>query len=276
MNLTSESTIKSLLKKHSVSPKKHLGQNFLTNNMTIKKVARAAKLSCNDVVLEIGPGIGTLTKEISTRVKKVIAVEKDENMTKILKETMREFNNIEIVQKDILKFDIAKCKKKYKIVANLPYYLTSVLIKNILESKNPPQTIVLMVQKEIAQRICSKPPKMSLLALSVQFYAKPKIISYVSKKCFWPQPKVDSAIITIEPKIGPPIKQADKDLFFKLAKAGFSQPRKQLANVFAKALSLDKKTVGMWLEKSNISPSQRAETLNIRDWKELAKRYKTI
>jgi len=156
------------------------------------------------------------------------------------------------------------------VVANIPYYLTSPLIRKFLEEKNPPQEMVLMLQKEVAQRICSKPPDMNLLAVSVQFYAEPKIISYVSKNCFWPAPKIDSAIIKIIPKIK---KQIKNDLFFKVVKAGFSQPRKQLVNNLSKTLKLTKEQTIALLIKNNIKPNQRAETLSIEDWIKLTNSF---
>jgi len=209
MDLTSPTTIKEILSKYSARPSKGLGQNFLIDKNVLKKIIGAADLNKNDVVLEVGPGIGTLTQELAKNAKKVIAVEKDKIMIKILGETLKDYKNIEIINGDILrilnfKFSILNQNlisqfSNYKVVSNIPYYLTSPLIRKFLESDNKPSEIILMVQKEVAQRICSKPPDMSLLAVSVQFYADVKIISYVSKNCFWPSPKVDSAIIKIIP-----------------------------------------------------------------------------
>jgi len=162
--------------------------------------------------------------------------------------------------------------KQYKLVANIPYYLTSPLIRKFLENPpnyNQPEEIILMVQKEVAQRICASPPNMSILAVSVQFYAKAKIIFYVKKENFWPKPKVDSAIIKITPggltssEAGG---QTSPDLFFKIVKAGFSQPRKQIGNNLSKMLKLDKQQINSWLSKNKIKPTQRAETLSVDDW----------
>ncbi|MEK7658323.1 MAG: 16S rRNA (adenine(1518)-N(6)/adenine(1519)-N(6))-dimethyltransferase RsmA [Patescibacteria group bacterium] len=281
MNLLSPTDIKILLAKYNTRPSKGLGQNFLIDKNVLQKIISAADLSKNDIVLEIGPGIGTLTQELAQKAKKVIAIEKDKKMCKILKETLKDFDNIEIINADILKIKELENYlkiKNYKIVANIPYYITSPLIRKFLESPKPPRDFVLMVQKEVAQRICTKPPDMSLLAVSVQFYAEPKIISYVSKNCFWPSPKVDSAIIKIKPQINADKKQINADLFFKIVKAGFSQPRKQLGNNLlalshsegSKTLKLTKEQTAMWLVKNGIKPSQRAETLSIYDWKNLA------
>ncbi len=170
--------------------------------------------------------------------------------------------------------------KNYKIIANLPYYIASPVIRKFLESENQPKFMVLMVQKEVAQRICAKPPDMTLLSASVQFYAKPKIVSYVSKNCFWPAPKVDSAIIKIIPHASFPLfprkRESRKfsELFFKIVKAGFSHPRKQLINNLSKGLEIDKEKIKTWLSKNGIQPIQRAETLNVEDWLKLTKSLK--
>lgn len=258
--------------RYKIKPVKRLGQNFLIDKQVIKKVIRAANLHSKDIVLEIGPGTGALTQETAKTAKKVIAVEKDPNMCEILKQALRDFKNIKIIQADILKILNSKflvLNSKYKVVANLPFYITAPVIRKFLEVKYPPKEMVLIIQKEVAQRICSKPPKTNLLAISVQFYAKPKIISYVSKKSFYPQPKVDSAIIKIVPE--KKYKDIDIDLFFKIVKAGFSHPRKQLANNLVNGLKLNKKGVNDLLLKNNIKPSQRAETLFIKDWIQLIK-----
>ena len=275
MNLLSPTDIKSLLNKYDSKPSKGLGQNFLIDKNVLSKIIEAAALKPTDVVLEIGPGIGTLTQKLAKNCKKVIAIEKDKTMVKILSEILKDFNNIKIINNDVLKIEnwdlIENCKlkiKNYKIVANIPYYITSPVIRKFLESENKPDFMVLMVQKEVAQRICAKPPNMSLLAVSVQFYAEPKIISYVSKNCFWPSPKIDSAIIKITPHkiVG---HRESYNLFFKVVKAGFSHPRKQLASNLSKRFKMPKEKTPEWLLKNKIDPKQRAETLSIEDWKNL-------
>lgn len=269
MNLTSKQNIRELFRKHHIRPSKKLGQNFLINNKIIKRIVKTAKLQPNDTVLEIGPGLGNLTREIAEKAKKVIAVEKDLKMTEILRENLKDFKNIEIINKDILKFSLPA---DYKVTANLPFYLTAPVIREFLESSSPPKEMVLVVQKEVAQRICAKIPKMNLLAVSVQFYARPKIVSYISKKSFWPQPKVDSAIIRIVPYqtcLSPQFRKQ----FFKIVKAGFSHPRKQLANNLSKGLGLNKEQAIFWLLENSIQPSQRAESLNIDNWVKLTKSF---
>lgn len=248
-------------------PIKHLGQNFLIDKTVISKLINGAKVLRADVVLEIGPGMGVLTQEIAKRAGKVIAVEKDPRMCELLKERLRDFDNIEIIQGDILKlkknYELRIMNHEYKIIANLPFYITSPVIRKFLEAKDPPQEMTLIIQKEVAQRICAKPPKMSILAVSVQFYAKVKILSYISKKSFYPQPKVDSAIIQIKPEKK---YKVDTDKFFQIVKAGFSQPRKQIANNLSKQLKLDKKKLNSLLLDKGVKPTQRAETLSIKDW----------
>jgi len=276
--ITLRKVIKNLLKKYGARPLKKFGQNFLIDKSVLKKIIEAAELKVNDVVLEIGPGIGALTQELAKKGEKVIAIEKDQKMAEILKEVLKEFKNIQIIKADILKIDpkIYLKTKNYKIVANLPFYIVSPLIREFLELiEVRPQSMVLVVQKEVAQRICAKPPDMSLLAISVQFYAKPKIISYISKKSFWPQPKVDSAIIKIvPPQFRVQVSPQFRERFFRIVKAGFSQPRKQLINNLSKKLNIDRELVKNWLLKNNIQPTQRAETLNIKDWIKLVKSYK--
>jgi len=311
VSLTSVKTIKNLLQQRGSSPSRWLGQNFLVDRGAVGKIVKAAELTSSDTVLEIGPGLGVLTQELARIVKKVVAVEKDRNMVESLKETLRDHNNIEVIGGDILKFNFLNSKfearnskqipnpnnqnpkqrlehldlenlnlfrisnlgfRAFKLVANLPYYIVAPTIRKFLETSVQPKLMVLVVQKEVGQRICAKPPDMNLLAVSVQFYAEPKIISYISKKSFWPSPKVDAAIIKITPKIQN-IQTSGVCMFFKIVKAGFSQPRKQLINNLSRGLSMDKKKTGEWLLKNNISPAQRAETLSIEEWIELTKSF---
>lgn len=265
--------VKNLFQEAGLRPSKGFGQNFLVDKSILKRIVEAAEISPKDTILEIGPGLGILTQELAQRSKMVIAVEKDPKMCEILEELLKGWNvrNIKIINGDILKLSpIPSALKNYKVVANLPYYITSPVIRKFLESENPPEEMILMVQKEVAQRICAAPPNMSLLAVSVQFYAEPKIIFYVSKKSFWPQPKVDSAIIKISEIENYKLK-INKDLFFTIVRAGFSQPRKQLLNNLSKGLELNKESVKTWLLKNKITPNRRAETLNVGDWIKLTK-----
>ena len=284
MDLTSPKTVKAIFSKYEARPSKGLGQNFLIDKNVLEKIVESADMKPDDAILEVGPGVGTLTQALAEKASKVIAVEKDKTMCEILKNVLavQGVKNVQIVNADILKTNISSFKlqaSRYKVVANIPYYLTSPLIRKFLESKNPPSDMILMLQKEVAQRICAKPPSMSLLAISVQFYAEPKIISYVSKNCFWPAPKVDSATIKItpSPELGEVHSARDSADFFAVVKAGFSQPRKQLVGNLSKSLKLDRERTEDWLKKNNIKPTQRAETLSVDDWKKLtASNPKTI
>ncbi|MDO8435850.1 MAG: 16S rRNA (adenine(1518)-N(6)/adenine(1519)-N(6))-dimethyltransferase RsmA [bacterium] len=297
MDLFLKKNINYLLKKYQTRPSKGFGQNFLIDKGVIRKIISTAQLMPEDTVLEIGPGLGSLTQELAKRVKTVISVEKDGRMVDILKETLRDCKNVKIIQGDILKifnFLPLKAGLNYKVVANLPFYITAPVIRLFLElTEARPRSMVLMAQKEVAQRICAQPPDMNLLAVSVQFYvhphtkqgygvgAGPKIVSYVSKKSFWPQPKVDAAILRIAPLINTDKKRVNTDLFFKIVKAGFSHPRKQIGNNLSKELALnqldglklEKEKISSWLRKNNIQPTQRAETLSINDWIGLTKSY---
>lgn len=261
-----------VLKKYEIRPSKRLGQNFLIDKFAVKKIISAAELSKKDVVLEIGPGTGILTRELAKKAGKVVAVEKDVRMIEILKKELGDFKNIVVLHQDILHLG-NKLPNGFKVVGNLPFYLTAPVIRRFLEfDEARPRCMVLVVQKEVAQRICAKSPKMNLLAVSVQFYAEPKIVSYISKTSFWPKPKVDSAIIKITPQVN---KYTPDELFtrrfFGIVRAGFSQPRKQLANNLSKGLKLDKKLVKDLLLKNGVSPKRRAETLTMKDCICLAK-----
>lgn len=278
MDLTSPKTIKALLEKHHAKPSKFMGQNFLIDALVIDKIILAGGVSKNDTVLEIGPGLGTLTQTLAKHAKKVIAIEKDQTMVDILQETVVNLKNVEVIRGDIAQIiksrlsSINQLPKNYKLVANIPYYLTSFLIRSFLETDHRPQEIVLMIQKEVAQRICAVPPNMSILAVSVQFYATAKIMAPVSKARFWPSPRVDSAIIKITPNQDKlPVNAKD---FFTIVKAGFSHPRKQLGNNLSTALKIDRQKINDWLLKNNLQPTQRAETLTIKDWTNLTNSYK--
>jgi 16S rRNA (adenine1518-N6/adenine1519-N6)-dimethyltransferase len=278
METTSKKTVKILLRGQKTLPQKKFGQNFLIDKGVINKFMEAAGIQKDDIVVEVGPGTGILTLELAKRAKRVIAIEKDEKMTEILDKTLEEFKNVKIIHGDIRQPQSWETEtgNRYKVVANIPFYLTAFLIRSFLEKKPPrgwpPQEMTLVIQKEVAQRICSKVPDMNLLAVCVQFYAKPKIISYISKKSFWPIPKVDSAIIKIS-DIKNQLSENERDYFFKIVKAGFSQPRKQILNNLSGGLRTDKSIVKSWLLKNNVESVRRAETLSMEDWISLAKDF---
>lgn len=281
-DLTSKRVVKNLLRAKAIRPSKRMGQHFLVRRTVLRKIIEGSELKTEDIVLEIGAGMGTLTEELAQRVKKVIAVEKDSRMVEILKETLKDFNNLEIILGDILNPEtISYIRKKfvfrskYKVVANLPYNIATEVIRKFIESTNPPKLMVLMVQKEVGKRICSKPPKMERLAVLVGALAKVKILDTIKKNSFWPQPKVDSVILRITPLIRAfkKLTNTDKSLFSKIVKAGFSHPRKQLAKNLFEGLNLSREKVGDWLSQNNIQPTQRAQTLSLNDWLNLTKSW---
>ena len=257
--------------KLSVTPKKSLGQNFLVNPRILDKIVVAAEISKDDVVLEVGPGTGNLTEKLAKEARKVIAIEKDRRLIDALKLKF-ENSNVEIIEADVLKFrilDLGFRISDYKIIGNIPYYITSKFLRTVFEEWPRPKLIVLTIQKEVAQRIIAKPPKMNLLALSVQFFAEPKIINYISKENFKPRPKVDSAIIKLTPREKPLTDNPEN--FFKIAKAGFSQKRKLLAGNLISKLKLKKEDVLKSFADLNIDEKSRAENLDLKDWINLTK-----
>jgi len=273
-----------------------LGQNFLHDEKIIKKIIQAANLQPEDFVIEIGPGEGILTEKLAEKVKRVLAIEIDATLSKFLEKRFRQQKNITIINADILKtnfvdlisnFQFPISNKipnsndqnpksnqniKYKVVANIPYYITSPIIRLFLESETPPQEMILMVQKEVAERIVEKPGKMSILALSVQYYATAQILFSVPAKAFSPVPKVDSAVIKIIPIKKLPVRsQREAEKFFRIIRAGFSAKRKTLANNLANGFHLDKKEIEIKLNSIGLTPLTRAQELSLEDWKKLAK-----
>lgn len=268
MNVPSAKAVKAILAAYGIRPSRGLGQNFLIDRHAAQKLMAAADIQPEDTVLEIGPGIGALTQELARRAKRVVAIEKDRGMVEILKETLHDFRNIDIIPGDILKVNLSHIPTlphSYKVAANLPYYITAPILRKFLElCEAKPNTMSLIVHKEVAQRICAKPPDMNILAVSVQIYAAPKITAYTKKTAFWPQPKVDAAILRIVPLSTPyPL---DFPKFFTVVKAGFKQPRKQLVNNLSSCLKFSREKTEQWLLQNNIHPTQRAETLSIQDW----------
>lgn len=278
MDLTSLKTIKEICDTNGIRLSKKRGQNFLIDRKVLDKIIQFSGLSQQDIVLEIGGGFGVLTLELAKNVKKVIVVEADRKAVGILRQNLRNFKNVEIVEGDILELTTSNLKLTtlpYKIVANIPYQITSRLIRQFLEEKNQPQEMVLMVQKEVAQRIMANDGKESLLSISVKFYAKPEILFYVSKNSFWPRPKVDSAIIKIG-GIGVKREIGEKEMFFRVVRAGFAKKRGQLAGNLAKGIKISKERVNILLEKAKIDQKARAEDLKVEDWLRLVNIFNKI
>lgn len=249
--------------------KKSLGQNFLTNPAIAIKIVESANLSKDDNVLEIGPGEGVLTGLLAQKGKRVLAIEIDQALVDPLKKELGDQKNTAIVEGDILKINLPKLLeennfKKYKVVANLPYYITSKIIRLLLETKYPPSEMILMVQKEVGERICAPSGKESILSISVKFYAEPDILFFVPRENFDPIPEVDSAVIRIKRK--EIIPNVDTKYFFSLVKAGFSSKRKMLVNNLSTGFRLPKNTVSEILKKAGLEPTQRAQELSVDDW----------
>lgn len=257
-----------------IRPRKDLGQHWLVEAGSLDKIFDAADLSKEDTVVEVGPGPGVLTPGLCERAGKVIAIELDERMLPVLREATAGASNLEIHRADILETDPASFSQPYKVVANVPYYITSAIIKRFLESANRPASMTLTVQAEVAERIVAKPPKMSVLAVSVQLYGAPTIAGRISRTAFSPPPEVDSAVLHIA-DIGKNLPQTLGGLseadFFRVVKAGFAEKRKQIHNSLARNLAIPGEKVTELLAAAGIEPSRRAETLTVPEWVKLAR-----
>ena len=264
-----------LIQKYQVQPKKSLGQNFLVDPNGLNKVLQAAQLNPEDTVLEIGAGLGSLTYLLAQQAKYVVAVELDKRLIPPLTEVLAGFENIKIKQGDMLELspDALLGAARYVVVANIPYYITSALIRHLLEADHKPTRMVLTVQQEVAERILSRDGKMSLLALSVQVYGKPELKARIPAGCFYPPPEVDSAVLSIELYEEPLVPSESLDLFFKLAHAGFAQKRKTLRNTLATGMNESPAWAEKLLTAAGIDPQRRAETLSMQEWKQLVEAY---
>jgi 16S rRNA (adenine1518-N6/adenine1519-N6)-dimethyltransferase len=264
-----------LLRRFDLRPKKSLGQNFLVDETALARITAAADLTASDTVLEIGPGLGSLTRYLAAAARRVVAVELDEAMLPALRHTLQSCANVEIVHGDILKYALTASQSGlppgYKVVANIPYYITSALVRRLLEADVRPSLIVLTVQREVAERICAGPGDMSLLAVSVQFYCAPRLVARIPAGAFYPPPDVDSAVLKLDVFTQPAVAVADTDHFFQVVKAGFSQKRKQLRNSVSAGLRLESRRVDELLMRAGIDPKRRAETLTLEEWGALAK-----
>jgi 16S rRNA (adenine1518-N6/adenine1519-N6)-dimethyltransferase len=268
-------SVQRLLRDYGLRPRQRLGQRFLADEGVLERIVAAAEIVPADTVLEVGPGLGTLTRALAKRAGRVIAVELDDHLVAILHQRLSDCPNVTIVQGDILQLAPAELvgpHTPYLVVANLPYYITSPVLRHFLEATRPPERLVLMLQKEVAQRLLATPGQMSLLAVSVQFYARPRLVGYAPASAFYPRPQVDSAIVRLDIYDQPPVPVDDVPRFFRVVAAGFSQPRKQLKNALAHALGLPLATVVEALTAAEIAPQQRAESLSLSDWARLAPR----
>jgi 16S rRNA (adenine1518-N6/adenine1519-N6)-dimethyltransferase len=256
-------------------PRKSLGQNFLVDRTVPPRIVAAAEVGPGDHIVEVGPGLGVLTEELAGRLDpeqggRLVAVELDRDLMPHLEERFADWPQVALVQGDVLDISPGELTggRAYKLVANLPYYITSAVLRHFLESEDRPERLVVMVQREVAERIVASPPDMSLLAVSVQFYGRPKVMFRVPPGAFRPAPKVESAVVRVDvyPPGESPVTTADEGAFFRVVRAGFSQKRKQLGNTLASALGVPKAEVAARLQSVGVDPQRRAETLSLGEW----------
>ncbi len=260
-----------VLRQRGIRPSKGLGQNFV-NQAVARRIVAAAELAPGDVVLEIGAGLGGLTTLLAQAAGRVVAVELDERLIPILRETLSGYQNVTLVQGDILALDPAGLvgAGDYKVVANLPYYITSAVLRHLLEARVRPRQMILTVQREVAERIVARPGRMSLLAVSVQLYGQPRLLFRVRPGSFYPSPAVESAVVRVDMYPSPPVAVDDRAAFFRVVRAGFSQRRKQLRNTLSAGLGLSPGEAAAQLEKVGVDSRRRAQTLSLQEWASIA------
>ncbi len=269
-----------ILQKYNFNFQKKFGQNFLIDTHVLDKIIRSAHITKDDFVLEIGPGIGTMTQYLCENAREVVAVEIDKNLIPILSDTLSEYNNVTVINEDILKVDLNALVqeknggKPIKVVANLPYYITTPIIMGLFESHVPVLSITIMVQKEVADRMQVGPgtKDYGALSLAVQYYAKPEIVASVPPNCFMPRPKVGSAVIRLTCHEEPPVLVEDEGLMFRLIRASFNQRRKTLVNGLnnSSEISLPKEVIAQAIEEMELSPSIRGEALTLEQFAQLS------
>lgn len=261
-------SIRQTLDRYNLRPDKRLSQNFMVDPGTLTRMADTAELEAGDIVLEVGTGLGHLTRVLAGRAGRVVTVEVDERLIPVLRLELAHYSNVELVAGDILTLepDHLVGGVPYKVVANVPYHITSVLVRHLLECELPPALMVLTVQREVAERMAAKPGDMSLLALGVQFYGTVKIVARLNPGVFYPRPSVESAIVRIEPHPALMLPISERDGFFRVARAGFGMKRKQLKNSLIARLGLSSNKVMTWLAQAGIDPTRRAQTLSLDEW----------
>ncbi len=249
---------------------KSLGQHWLRDRVALSHIADCAELMTDDTVLEIGPGLGTLTSELLRQVGRVVAVEFDSELARKLPSQFPG-KNLQVIQSDILEFDLSTMPSGYKVVANVPYYITSKIVKMLMTSDNKPSVTVLLVQKEVAERLAAKPGKMSILAVSAQLFADVSLGEVIGAELFTPPPKVDSQVVILKTRQTPFLTDVNEADFFRIVKAGFSAKRKKLRSSLSGGLKLSKPEVETILNQAGISPDDRAETLDLDAWVRLTR-----
>jgi 16S rRNA (adenine1518-N6/adenine1519-N6)-dimethyltransferase len=261
-------SVPALLKSHGLRPDKSLGQNFLVDEQHLARIVEASAVQPGDEVLEVGAGLGSLTRHLAAAARRVVAIEFDGDLVPLVRQVLGEINNVELVQGDILQLKIAEYFKSpgFLVIANIPYYLTSNLIRHLLEADPRPRRLALTIQREVAQRACAQPPDMSLLSLSVQLYGRPHVAHYIPAGAFYPAPKVDSALLIVDLFEAPSLPESKIPAFFALAKTAFSQKRKTLANSLAALPGSNKAQAVARLESAGIDPRRRPQTLSLEEW----------
>ena len=259
---------KILLDQHQINPKKNWGQNFLHDPNALEKIVATAELMPEDIAVEIGTGTGTLTAVLAQHARHVISIEIDERLRPILEEQLAPYDNVHLLFDDFLDIDILQIvgSKGFVVVANIPYYITSKIIRRLLDTHRRPKRLVLTVQYELAERIIAEPPDMSILAISVQFYGATQIVTRLKPGAFWPRPDVDSAVIKIDTYDTPKVDVPSTKRFFQVVRAGFGQKRKQLKNSLGNGIGIKSSAAGILLEEAEIDPKRRAETLTLEEW----------
>ena len=262
-----------LLEEYEINPKKSLGQNFLHDPNAIEKIVATAELMPGDTVVEIGPGTGALTGRLARAARHVVAIEVDERLRPLLEDQLASYDNVYLVFSDILDTDVLQLvgPQGYVVVANLPYYITSAILRHLLEVHRRPRKLVLTVQREVADRIIAQPGDMSLLAVSVQFYGTVHIATRLKPAAFWPRPDVQSAVLVIDPYDNPTVDVPGVEPFFRVVRAGFHLKRKQLKNSLGSGLGIKSHDAAAILEDAGIDPRRRAETLAIDEWATLTR-----
>ncbi len=262
-----------LLRAHGLTPRKGLGQNFLVDSSALRKLVEAAEIPADAEVLEIGAGVGSLTVWLAAAARRVVAVEVDANLIPLLRQSLSGLSNVTLVEGDILAVRLSDWLQEegYLVVANIPYYITSAIIRHLLESSPRPARMVLTMQREVAERICAEPGEMSLLALSVQVFGQPRPVLRIPAGAFYPPPQVDSVSLRVDLYPQPLIPADLLNDFFRLAKAGFAQKRKTLRNSLSAGLAIPPAQAAALLEAAGIDPQRRAETLSLAEWERLSR-----
>jgi 16S rRNA (adenine1518-N6/adenine1519-N6)-dimethyltransferase len=271
LDLTNLRVVRDLMRRHNIEAQKSFSQHWLVDRDALEKIVDAAELSRADTVLEVGAGLGVLTVELARRAGRVVAAEIEREVMRGLREVTKPYPNIEIYNIDLMQINPTDFfgATPYKLVANLPYAITALTLRHFLEAEHPPERTVVLIQREVAERITAPPGDMSLLSLSVQFYSTPRLVARVSARSFDPPPQVDSAIVALE-RHAPPITGDARARLFVIAKLAFAQRRKQLHNILPGALHLSAPQVRTWLDAAGISPDRRPQTLSVAEWVRLA------